>query len=449
MNTNFRIKNAKADSVIGMYVDEPIGMDHPLFMVRFQSRIDAGSLYHNYTPLQNAIQSTVKRMRDIFGDDIPEELVRTAVTLVYAENDALQPMQPYLRILINLVYVEGVEDYVKGVNAAVEEFIRIMVGIDRTNAELVKDEFLKTVKPKNEYPQINVRGPSNVTNAAFPANASKGKLVAQAVEIVMRTGKRVRIVWSEFETIYAELTDKLGIQSSCIKLCVVWAESKAIDIDPENWRTKLEVKYPHILISGQKECILFYPDTMAKEDLIEKAKELLATGGRVCIAWSPTETIWPDQQQKAIQNALPRHFSDEKLEVEIDIRLSNEARAKGQPVFVLIMGPICAGKTTLRRERFSHGYVLIDAAQLFIDLGGIELNFPSVLEKPMETIGVELAQRALAARMNIVTEIIGAQYEPAKEMIDAILAIGYHVEICAVKLDLPTCIEREKKPSAG
>ena len=93
MESNFKIINPKANSVIGMYVDEPIGMDHPLFMVRFQSRIDAGFDFQNGKPIQDAIQSTVKRMRLLFGDDIPEELVRTTVSLVYAENAALQPMQ--------------------------------------------------------------------------------------------------------------------------------------------------------------------------------------------------------------------------------------------------------------------------------------------------------------------------------------------------------------------
>lgn len=93
MNANFTIKNPHANNVFGMYVDEPIGMDHPLFMIRFQSGIDARFLYQGGVPIQDAIQQTVKRMRFLFGDNIPEELVRTAVSLVYAENDALHPMQ--------------------------------------------------------------------------------------------------------------------------------------------------------------------------------------------------------------------------------------------------------------------------------------------------------------------------------------------------------------------
>ena len=229
MTKNFEVKNPKSDSVIGMYVDELIGMNHPLFMVRFQSSVDAGLLYKNGVPVQDAIQSTLERMRGLFGDDIPEELVRTTVTLVYAENDAL---------------------------------------------------------------------------------------------------------------------------------------------------------------------------------------------------------------------LLP--FSTDELEAEIVCRLSAGARTEGTPILALIIGPICAGKTTLRRERFSHSYVLIDAAQLFIELGGIDLDFPSTLKVPIETIGAEVARRAIAKHMNIVTEIIGEKYELVVELIDTMKAAGYHIEINVVTLDLPACIEREK-----
>ncbi len=90
MSTNFKIKNPKANIVLGMYVDEPIGMEHSLAKIKFQSEIDASLQYQNAVPLKNSIESTLKHIRFLFGDGIPDELVRTAVSLVYAENDALQ-----------------------------------------------------------------------------------------------------------------------------------------------------------------------------------------------------------------------------------------------------------------------------------------------------------------------------------------------------------------------
>lgn len=147
---------------------------------------------------------------------------------------------------------------------------------------------------RDKYPKINVEGPSGITRVDCPANATKQKIVAQAVGIVMRTGRRARVVWSESETIYAELTNKMGVQYSRIRPCVVWSESETIDADPASWHAKLGLKYPHIVVCGQKECVLFYPDTMTKEELIAKAAEIVARGyPRVCVVWSSTESIWP------------------------------------------------------------------------------------------------------------------------------------------------------------
>ncbi|MBV6475213.1 MAG: hypothetical protein MOGDAGHF_00730 [Rhodocyclaceae bacterium] len=140
-------------------------------------------------------------------------------------------------------------------------------------------------------------------------------------------------------------------------------------------------------------------------------------------------------------STAPR-FAPEQIEAEIARRLPPEARASGQPVFVLIMGPVCAGKTTLRRQKYAGGHVLVDAAQLFIDLGGIDLDFPSMLEMPMERIGAEVARRAVAERMNIVTEVVGSEFGPVAALIDAMKGAGYEVELAGVSADLEACLER-------
>jgi len=62
---------------------EPIGMDHPLFMVRIQSRIDAGMLFEQDLPLDVAMRQTRARMQDLFGD-VPLALVDTTVVATYA-----------------------------------------------------------------------------------------------------------------------------------------------------------------------------------------------------------------------------------------------------------------------------------------------------------------------------------------------------------------------------
>lgn len=296
MESNFKIKNPKANSVIGMYVDEPVGMDHPIFMVRFQSRIDAGFCIQDGVPLKDAIQITLARMRDLFGDDFPDELVRTAVSLEYAECAALQPMQLHLGVLVRLYHKEGGK-------VAVAEFSKIIKGMEKAKAILLQDEFLKAVKPpdieecmeiigfngrieinvvkkndnemsKAKYPRIYVDGPPIVTGASISANATKEDLIVKATEIAIRTGRRACVVWSESETIYAE---------------------------PAKWHAKEGnkegKKYPHITIFGQKDCILFYPNT-TEEELIVKATEMVATWcPAVCVVLSPTKSIYPRPPQ--------------------------------------------------------------------------------------------------------------------------------------------------------
>lgn len=137
-------------------------------------------------------------------------------------------------------------------------------------------------------------------------------------------------------------------------------------------------------------------------------------------------------------------FSAAQIEAEIARRLPDDARASGQPVISIIMGPICAGKTTLRRQKYASGHVLVDAAQIFIDLGGIELAFPSTLHEPMQAVGAEVARRAVAGRMNIVTEIVGARSELVFGLVEEMQAAGYKVKLECLELDLPACLEREK-----
>lgn len=72
-------------NIFDHYTDgEPIGMDHPLFMVRMQARIDAGMSAAAGVPLADALRSTRARMQDLFGE-VPLALVDSAVVEVFAQ----------------------------------------------------------------------------------------------------------------------------------------------------------------------------------------------------------------------------------------------------------------------------------------------------------------------------------------------------------------------------
>jgi len=123
-------------------------------------------------------------------------------------------------------------------------------------------------------------------------------------------------------------------------------------------------------------------------------------------------------------------------EVESYFDSSSESHG-GTPDFVIVMGGPAVGKTTFRRQTFSKGYVLVDAADIFVRLSkGLSLDFPEDLKEPMEVAGTMIAGRAVAERRNIVTELIGADYDATVELIEAMRAIGYKISVNGVNCDV-------------
>jgi hypothetical protein len=123
---------------------------------------------------------------------------------------------------------------------------------------------------------------------------------------------------------------------------------------------------------------------------------------------------------------------------EIDRYFDDSSLSNGStPNLVLIMGGPAGGKTTMRKDRFSSGFVLVDAAEIFLSLSrGEWFPFPGPFEEIMQIIGPLIAKRAISERRHIVTELIGADFEPTKALIDAMLAIGYHLNLQAITCDI-------------
>jgi hypothetical protein len=140
---------------------------------------------------------------------------------------------------------------------------------------------------------------------------------------------------------------------------------------------------------------------------------------------------------------------DRKFEINIETeiaRLFDDASlaTEGRPKAVVLMGGVAAGKTTLRCKSYSRGFVLIDAAEIFHHLsnGDPMLDFPEALIDQLESIGPQIARRAVAERRNIVTEIIGAELVPTEKLISALKLAGYSVEVVAITCELEESIRR-------
>lgn len=71
-------------SVLGLYADEPIGMDHPLFMARTEARMRARLAAQHAVPLEQAIADISAEINWLFGE-VPAPLVTATVTTAYLE----------------------------------------------------------------------------------------------------------------------------------------------------------------------------------------------------------------------------------------------------------------------------------------------------------------------------------------------------------------------------
>lgn len=137
---------------------------------------------------------------------------------------------------------------------------------------------------------------------------------------------------------------------------------------------------------------------------------------------------------------IPKEKIDEEL---LRIVSQAEPASQSKPVAVVVMGGVAAGKTTLRKKNYGTGYVLIDAADIFLSLSPEQgLDFPDALLGPMEKIGSAAALKALSENRSVVTEIIGADQHKTTELIDALRSIGYEVKVVGVTCDVDEAFTR-------
>jgi hypothetical protein len=106
------------------------------------------------------------------------------------------------------------------------------------------------------------------------------------------------------------------------------------------------------------------------------------------------------------------------------------------PRFVLLLGGVSSGKTWTRRRRYQRGFVIVDAAEIFISLSrGGYYDFPDGLAEPLEAIGALVAQRATSERRSIVTEMLATERERFESVFRAMVAAGYQAEVVWIDCD--------------
>lgn len=126
------------------------------------------------------------------------------------------------------------------------------------------------------------------------------------------------------------------------------------------------------------------------------------------------------------------------LDEEVDAWFDDSSRSDGSekvpPRFVLISGTPVSGKTRLRRDKFTKGFVTVDAGDIFQRLEKGEIvDFPGQFEWMLDLIGPMVAERAISERRHIVTEVFGCDPDETKALLTQMKAIGYTTELAFVK----------------
>jgi hypothetical protein len=130
----------------------------------------------------------------------------------------------------------------------------------------------------------------------------------------------------------------------------------------------------------------------------------------------------------------------------IDGYFDNSSIAEGTaPECAFVLGRVASGKTTLRKQQFASGYVVIDAGDVFIRMcAGRYLDFPGSLEPLLDPVGYAITNQAISQKRNIVTESCGREEGLLNDTISAMKAIGYRVSAHYVECDLETSLERNE-----
>jgi len=115
------------------------------------------------------------------------------------------------------------------------------------------------------------------------------------------------------------------------------------------------------------------------------------------------------------------------------------------PIFAVVIGVVCAGKTTFRRERFKLDYVVLDAGEIFLSLNdGSWSGFGKIQKKEMEEIGAQTALNAIVNRRNLVTEILPSFPEQTAFILKTFQLLGYQTQVFDLDCDLETSVKRNE-----
>jgi hypothetical protein len=138
--------------------------------------------------------------------------------------------------------------------------------------------------------------------------------------------------------------------------------------------------------------------------------------------------------------------SEEYIKVgEIARPFWENGKSDNPPKFVIIMGGVGSGKTTERKQKFSDGFVNFEFGDILNAVKNEVGEDNPKLENYASLASNMILKESLAARKNIVIEIIGEKSEMITPVIDKMKEVGYAVSINGITCDPTEAYERHLK----
>lgn len=112
------------------------------------------------------------------------------------------------------------------------------------------------------------------------------------------------------------------------------------------------------------------------------------------------------------------------------------------PQFILMCGGVGAGKTTIRREKYSDGFVHFDFGEMFVAL---KKSFPADEERATDLAMLAsdiLFKVSLERKLNLVVELIGDDKDQVSSILDGMLRLGYEARVEYVYADPAEACQR-------
>ena len=145
---------------------------------------------------------------------------------------------------------------------------------------------------------------------------------------------------------------------------------------------------------------------------------------------SNVRTHVKERAMTKLASIVASYFTDESL------------ASDNGPKATFVIGPLCAGKTTHRKQHYGEEFVLLDAGDVYLKLNrGSWTDFGKHLESEMKQACVAIVGRAVFQKRNIVCELLidneetsGAFSAVRKGLSD----LGYDIGIVDIDCDHET-----------